>query len=111
MTYVADNSIDFAAAARELLGTKLISAQRIEETELVPAEVRARMRREGTGFMRSLTAGRTVDQEGLSNNYAVEPETYLAVYPSPEQQRTYVFQAAGAFLLVALTLLTAVAVS
>lgn len=54
---------------------------------IVPAEVAARMDREGGDYRetaheqaadRSLdtTGGATVDQEGLANNYAVEPEMY-----------------------------------
>jgi hypothetical protein len=54
---------------------------------IIPAEVAARMDREGGDYRetadeqaadRSLdvTGGATVDQEGLANNYAVEPEMY-----------------------------------
>uniref|UniRef100_B8HPD0 O-succinylbenzoic acid--CoA ligase n=1 Tax=Cyanothece sp. (strain PCC 7425 / ATCC 29141) TaxID=395961 RepID=B8HPD0_CYAP4 len=53
----------------------------------------------------------TVDETGVMNNYAVEPQMYLAEYPSTEQQRQYVFQAAIALMLVTTTLLTALAVS
>jgi hypothetical protein len=53
----------------------------------------------------------TVDETGVMNNYAVEPQLYLAAYPSVEQQRRYLIQGAGALLLVASTLLTAFAVS
>ncbi len=53
----------------------------------------------------------TKDETGVMNNYAVEPEMYFAVYPSVEQRRSYLFQGAVAILLVATTLLTALAVS
>lgn len=53
----------------------------------------------------------TVDETGVMNNYAVEPAMYFAAYPSPEQQRNYMFQGALAVMLVAGTLLTALAVS
>jgi hypothetical protein len=53
----------------------------------------------------------TIDETGVMNNYAVEPDMYFAVYPSVEQQRHYLFQGAFAILLVATTLLTALAVS
>jgi len=54
---------------------------------IVPAEVAARMDREGSDFKTTadeqadpesidVTGGATVDQEGLGNNYAVEPEMY-----------------------------------
>ncbi len=117
MTYVTDAAIDFTAVARELLSTQpqaktvLSAASRSDGSELVPAEVTARMRREGNGFQRPLFVGATVDQEGLTNNYAIEPETYLALYPSPEEQRAYFYQGAIALLFVTLTILTAFAVS
>lgn len=53
----------------------------------------------------------TTDENGVLNNYAVEPAVYLAEYPSPEQQQHYLLQGAIAILLVAGTILTALAVS
>ncbi|MGA7931968.1 MAG: ssl1498 family light-harvesting-like protein [Kovacikia sp.] len=53
----------------------------------------------------------TVDETGVMNNYAVEPQIYFAEYPSVEQQRRYIFQGALAILLVSATVLTALAVS
>jgi hypothetical protein len=53
----------------------------------------------------------TTNEDGILNNYAVEPELYFAEYPSPEQQQRYIAQAAIAFGLVALSLLTALSVS
>lgn len=55
---------------------------------IIPAEVAARMDREGSDFKDTadeqadpesidITGGATVDQEGLANNYAVEPEMYF----------------------------------
>ena len=117
MTYAADSAIDFNAVARELLSAQPLRsvatpvAGRSNGTELVPTEVNARIRREGQTFGRSLGLGATVDREGLSNNYAVDPQPYLALYPSPDQQRVYWLQGAAALVLVTLTLLTAVAVS
>ncbi len=54
---------------------------------IIPAEVAARMDREGGDYRETAheqaadksldtTGGATVDQEGLANNYAVEPEMY-----------------------------------
>ena len=54
---------------------------------IVPAEVAARMDREGDDYRETadeqagresldVTGGATVDQEGLANNYAIEPEMY-----------------------------------
>ena len=42
----------------------------------------------------------TVNENGVINNYASEPQLYYAEYPSPEQQNRYKFQAAVATLLV-----------
>jgi len=61
--------------------------------------------------MKGQTAMYTVDETGVMNNYAVEPQAYFAEYPSIEQQRQYIFQGAFAVLLVGATILTALAVS
>ena len=53
----------------------------------------------------------TVDETGVMNNYAVEPEVYFAEYPSDEQQRRYMLQAGFAALLVTATLCISLAVS
>ncbi|MEB3278959.1 MAG: hypothetical protein VKK42_08590 [Lyngbya sp.] len=50
-----------------------------------PAEVGARQDREGANYKKmpekgeapDTTKGYTVDQEGLANNYAIEPEMYI----------------------------------
>jgi hypothetical protein len=52
-----------------------------------------------------------VDQEGLTNNYAIEPQMYAAVFPSPEQARQYAVQAAAATLLVVSLIMISAAVS
>lgn len=48
---------------------------------------------------------------GILNNYAVEPEMYFAAYPSPAQQERYAKQAAFASLFVASLVLLSLAVS
>ncbi|MBW4485131.1 MAG: ssl1498 family light-harvesting-like protein [Tildeniella torsiva UHER 1998/13D] len=48
---------------------------------------------------------------GILNNYAVEPEMYFASYPSPEQQKGYALQAAIATLFVTGLVLVTLAVS
>jgi hypothetical protein len=53
----------------------------------------------------------TVNEEGLLNNYANEPDMYYAVYPSPEQQRNYALQGAIATLFVTALVLVSLAVS
>ncbi len=61
------------------------------DAHIVPAESAARQRREGQDFghtshvvdsdgeLSQSTPGYTVDQEGLLNNYAIEPEMYINV--------------------------------
>jgi len=52
---------------------------------IVPAETAARVEREGDNYKQTTeqkgsidtTAGQTVSNEGLANNYAVEPEMYI----------------------------------
>lgn len=53
----------------------------------------------------------TTNEDGILNNYAVEPKVYLAAYPSAEQQQRYTVQAFIAAGLVVLSLMTAFAVS
>lgn len=81
-------------------------------SELIPAEVQARTRRNDSQLLDTpLVAGYTVDDEGLIDTYTIEPAMYFAEYPTPEQQRRYVFQGAMAALLVILTLFLAFSVS
>lgn len=55
------------------------------DPNIIPAETNARLEREGTNFKQlpdsegdlDTTGGYTVDNEGLLNNYAVEPEMYV----------------------------------
>lgn len=60
------------------------------DAHIVPAETAARKEREGADYKQQpetegnqdsidTTGGYTVDQEGLANNYAVEPEMYVEV--------------------------------
>lgn len=53
----------------------------------------------------------TTDETGRLNNYATEPEIYLASYPAPEQQRRYLLQGGMATLLMTALLLISLAVS
>ena len=53
----------------------------------------------------------TVGNDGLMNNYAVEPKMYYAEFPSEWQQKQYLFQGTIAFGFIALTILTALSVS
>lgn len=53
----------------------------------------------------------TTSNEGLLNNYAVEPPIYYAEFPSEWEQQRYAFQGAIAALFVSLTILTAISIS
>ncbi|MDV3353048.1 ssl1498 family light-harvesting-like protein [Leptolyngbyaceae cyanobacterium CCMR0082] len=53
----------------------------------------------------------TINESGQLNNYATEPEMYLASYPAPEQQRRYMLQGGIAVLLISVLMLTALGVS
>lgn len=52
----------------------------------------------------------TTNNEGLLNNYAVEPAMYYAEYPSEWQQRRYALQGAIATLLITSLVLVAISV-
>jgi hypothetical protein len=53
----------------------------------------------------------TVDETGRLNNYAREPQVYLAAYPSLEKQRVYLLQGGIAALLVTALLIISTVVS
>jgi hypothetical protein len=78
-------------------------------SELIPAEVQANRRKEAING--PLGAGYRVDEEGIVNNYAIEPEMSKAEYPSPKQQRRYIVLGAAAILFVALAVWIAFRVS
>jgi hypothetical protein len=94
------------------LKDKVVAHHISDGSELIPAEIQA-----DTSFDNSqlvnipLSRGYSVDDEGIINNYATEPDMSLADYPSPKQQKRYIFFGAGAMLLVVIILLTAFAVS
>jgi hypothetical protein len=81
-------------------------------SELIPAEVQAKTRREGSKSLNEpLGSGYKRDDEGIVNNYAIEPKMYEAKYPSPKKQRRYIFLGAAAILFVALAVWIAFAAS
>jgi hypothetical protein len=53
----------------------------------------------------------TINEAGILNNYANEPQMYYATYPNQEQQNRYKFQGAVATLLVTALVLVAFSVS
>jgi hypothetical protein len=75
-------------------------------SELIPSEIKSDLQSSD-----NLVAGYTKDDEGIINNYALEPDISAATYPTPKQQLRYVFLGAGAILFVATLLLIAFAVS
>jgi hypothetical protein len=94
------------------LEDKVIAHRPSNGSELIPAEIRSGTREEiDLRQNKSLKAGYTVDDEGIINNYAAEPDTSLANYPSPEQQKRYIFRGVGATLLVTIVLAIAFTVS
>ncbi len=84
----------------------LNEAHRSDGTEMIPAEVQLNIRRdEPESVDNPATTGYTTDDEGLTNNYGIEPDVYGAEYPSPRQQQRYLFLGAGATLFVVILLL------
>ncbi|MBD2341995.1 ssl1498 family light-harvesting-like protein [Calothrix sp. FACHB-156] len=53
----------------------------------------------------------TINESGILNNYATEPQLYYAEYPNQEQQNCYKFQGAIATLIVTTLVLVALGVS
>jgi hypothetical protein len=84
-------------------------------SELVPAEVKVSERHYNQDtdepVRSSAIPGSTIDDEGLLNNFAVEPNVYPSEYPSPRQQRNYIFWGIAAALLVASLVLISTFVS
>lgn len=94
------------------LKNKVVAHHISDGSELIPSEIQANTREEISKCLnKSLKDGYTIDDEGIVNNYATEPGMYFANYPSPEQQKSYFSWGVGAMLLVAITSLTAFAVS
>ena len=86
---------------------------RSDGTELIPAEVQANIRHtdpqstDPQATDSPMVYGTTTDDEGLLNNYAIEPEVYPSDYPSPRQQNRYAVMGVGAMLLVVILVLIA----
>ena len=91
---------------------KVVAHHISDGSELIPSEIQANTREEIKQYLnKSLEDGYVIDDEGIINNYATEPDMSLANYPSPEQQKRYIFLGAGATLLITIALLTTFAVS
>jgi hypothetical protein len=75
-------------------------------SELIPSEVKSDLENND-----HLVSGYTQDDEGIINNYAVEPAMSKATYPSSKQQLRYVYLGAGAIAFVIILLLISFGVS
>jgi len=53
----------------------------------------------------------TVNEDGILNNYAAEPQVYYAEYPAIWEQRKYLLQSVFATLIVTTLVLVAFSVS
>ncbi|HEY9298453.1 MAG TPA: ssl1498 family light-harvesting-like protein [Phormidium sp.] len=49
----------------------------------------------------AFAVGYTIDNQGIINNYAIEPDIYPSDYPLPRQQRQYVFLVTETILFLA----------
>jgi hypothetical protein len=108
----ATATLDFMSMARALDVNRAGSSPRTVNQELIPAEAASRMAREGQGFMQAPAFnGATVDQEGLTNNYGIEPAMYFATMPSVDQARNYLYQGLAATALVVTLIVTSVLAS
>ncbi len=54
---------------------------------------------------------KTINNEGLLNNYASEPQIYYAEYPSPEKQQRYLLQGGIFILSIAALILFSIGIS
>ena len=91
---------------------KVVAHHISDGSELIPSEIQVSTPEEISKCLnKSLEDGYVIDDEGIINNYATEPDLYMANYPSPEQQKRYVFWGVGATLLVTIALITTFTVS
>ena len=90
---------------------KVVAHHISDGSELIPSEIQVSTPEEIKQCQnKSLEDGYVINDEGIINNYATEPDMYMANYPSPEQQKRYAFLGAGAMLLITVTLLISFAV-
>jgi hypothetical protein len=82
---------------------------RSDGSELVPAEIQVNQHLDelenSDPSEGSTISGSTIDDEGLVNNFAVEPKVYPSKYPSPRQQRRYIYWGIATTLLIVALLL------
>lgn len=103
-----------------------LDIQYSDGSELIPAEVAARQKREGSEPPNKpvpqvhqadapktpkTTTGYTVDQEGLVSNYPVTPKITGAKYPTPDEKFAYLILGGLATTFVGALILIAFSVS
>lgn len=81
------------------------------DSEQVPAEVQVGLPSDDGQLNLPFVTGYTVDDEGFTNNYAIEPNMYFAENLSFEQQRRSIVQWGIASVFFALASLIALSVS
>lgn len=90
----------------------VLAFHRSDGSELIPSEIQAKTHEEESKSLNvPRPVGSTVDDEGITNVYAVEPAVSLTEYPSPKQQQHYLFLGIGAILFVAVIVLIEFTVS
>jgi hypothetical protein len=105
-------AIDVLASPEELLNLKSDKDESEKVTyhsdgsELIPSEAPTELSSQD-----NLTAGYTKDDEGLINNYALEPAMTSAKYPTLKQQVRYLFWGLGAIALIGALFLVVFAAS
>ncbi len=103
-------AIDVLASPEELLNLKpdnpKTEVHHSDGSELIPSEAPVELPHQD-----NLAAGYTKDDEGIINNYALEPEMTAATYPTPKQQLRYIFWGVGAIVFVSVLLFIAFSIS
>ena len=74
--------------------------------ELIPSEIKSEFQ-----SAENLDSGYRKDDEGIINNYAIEPAMSVATYPTPKEQTRYILWGTGAIVFVAVLMLIAFTVS
>ena len=91
---------------------KVVAHHISDGSELIPGEIQASTPEKISKCLsKSLEDSYVIDDDSFINNYATEPDLYMVNYPSPKQQKRYVFWGAGATLLVTTALITTFTVS
>ncbi|HEY9622380.1 MAG TPA: ssl1498 family light-harvesting-like protein [Crinalium sp.] len=81
-------------------------------SELIPAEVQANICHDKAQPTHTpFAVGYTIDDEGLIDNFATEPNVYPSDYPSLRQQWQYSVLGASAILFVVMLMLITFSVS